>query len=67
MPAGRCEIDYAKEATPTKILVVTMKRGRDQATISTNIGRLISEGYQRDQAAAIAHDVARRSNKGKKK
>jgi hypothetical protein len=44
-----------------------MKRGRDKGTISTNIGRLISEGYQRDQAAAIAHDVARRSNKGKKK
>jgi len=44
-----------------------MKRGRDKGTISTNIGRLIAEGYQRDQAAAIAHDVARRSNKGKKK
>jgi len=46
---------------------VPLKRGKDQATIGRNIGKLISEGYPRDQAAAIAHDHARRSNKGKKK
>jgi hypothetical protein len=46
---------------------VPLKKGRDQKTISSNIGTLIAEGYPRDQAAAIAHDLARKSNKGKKK
>ena len=31
-----------------------LKRGKDQATIGRNSGKLISEGYPRDQAAAIA-------------
>lgn len=44
-----------------------LKKGRDQKTIGHNIGKLVAEGYPRDQAAAIAHDHARRSNKGKKK
>jgi len=45
---------------------VPMKRGRSQTAIARNIGTLISEGYPRDQASAIAHDYAKR-NKGKKK
>jgi hypothetical protein len=44
-----------------------LRKGRGRDTISQNIGKLIGEGYKRDQAAAIAHDYARRSNKGKKK
>ncbi len=43
-----------------------LARGSDRATISRNIGKLISEGYKRDQAAAIAYDNARKSNKRKK-
>ena len=42
-----------------------LKRGSDQKTISQNIGPLISEGYKRDQAAAIAYDKANRSKKRK--
>ena len=42
-----------------------LKRGSDQRTISQNIGTLISEGYKRDQAAAIAYDKANRSKKRK--
>jgi len=44
-----------------------LRKGRGQDTVSKNIGKLIGEGYPRDQAAAIAHDYSRRSNKGKKK
>ena len=44
-----------------------LKRGRSQDVISRNIGRLIGEGYPRDQAAAIAYDYSKGSNKGKKK
>ncbi len=44
-----------------------LKRGKSQNAIAQNIGTLISEGYPRDQAAAIAHDHSKRSNKGKKK
>ena len=43
-----------------------LRRGSDQATIAKNIGKLITEGYPRDQAAAIAYDNARKSNKRKK-
>ena len=44
-----------------------LKRGKSQNAISRNIGTLIGEGYPRDQAAAIAYDYSKRSNKGKKK
>ena len=44
-----------------------LKRGKSQHAIAKNIGTLISEGYPRDQAAAIAYDYAKRSNKGKQK
>ena len=44
-----------------------LKRGKSQHAIAKNIGTLISEGYPRDQAAAIAYDYAKRANKGKKK
>lgn len=43
-----------------------LKRGSSQNAINTNIGRLINEGYPRDQAVAIAHDHAKNSKKGKK-
>jgi len=65
--AGRCEVRRAEEAATTKVLTVPLKRGRSQNVIAQNIGALISEGYPREQAAAIAHDYAKRSNKGKKK
>jgi len=55
-----------KEAA-APVLDHASQKGRDQKTISKNIGTLIAEGYPRDQAAAIAHDHARWSNKGKKK
>jgi len=45
---------------------MTLVRGASQNAINTNIGRLINEGYPRDQAVAIAHDHAKRSKKGKK-
>ena len=44
-----------------------LRKGRDQKTIGHNIGKLIAEGYARDQATAIAYDHSKRSNKGKKK
>ena len=44
-----------------------LRKGRDQKTIGHNIGKLIAEGYPRDQATAIAYDHSKRSNKGKKK
>ena len=43
-----------------------LEKGSDQATISRNIGKLITEGYKRDQAAAIAYDNARKSKKRKR-
>ncbi|HJO84621.1 MAG TPA: hypothetical protein QF671_03505 [Candidatus Thalassarchaeaceae archaeon] len=43
-----------------------LMRGASQNAINTNIGRLINEGYPRDQAVAIAHDHAKRSRKRKK-
>ena len=56
-----------EEATAPKVLTMPLKRGKDQATIGRNIGKLISEGFPRDQASAIAYDYSKRSNKGKKK
>ena len=44
-----------------------LRSGRDQKTIGHNIGKLISEGHPRDQAAAIAYDYSKQSKKGKKK
>lgn len=40
-----------------------LKPGRSQATISTNIGRLVNEGYDPKQAAAIAYSTARGGRK----
>jgi hypothetical protein len=42
-----------------------LKKGSSQNVIGHNIGKLITEGYPRDQAAAIAYDKANRS-KGSK-
>ena len=35
-----------------------LKKGSSQNVIGHNIGKLISEGYPRKQAAAIAYDKA---------
>ena len=35
-----------------------LKSGSSQKTISSNIGELISSGYPKDQAAAIAYNKA---------
>jgi hypothetical protein len=43
-------------------------RGKSKAVIAKNIGTLISEGYAKDQAAAIAYKKAgksRKSSRGK--
>jgi len=45
---------------------MALVRGASRNAINTNIGRLINEGYPRDQAVAIAHDHAKRSRKRKK-
>jgi len=42
-----------------------LKRGSSRATLSHNIGKLIGEGYPKDQAAAIAYSKAGRGKKGK--
>ena len=43
-----------------------LKKGSSQDVIGHNIGKLIGEGYQKDQAAAIAYSKAGRGKKGKK-
>lgn len=43
-----------------------LQSGSDQQTISHNIGKLISEGYPSDQAAAISYDKAGKGRKKKK-
>lgn len=40
-----------------------LKTGKDKKTIGGNIGKLISEGYPKKQAAAIAYDKAGKSKK----
>ena len=63
-----CSADgWEEKAASSEVLTMPLKKGRSQDAISKNIGTLIGEGYKRDQAAAIAHDYSRRSNKGKKK
>jgi len=42
-----------------------LKKGSSRDVIGHNIGKLITEGYPRDQAAAIAYDKANKS-RGKK-
>ena len=43
-----------------------LKSGSDRSTVSHNIGKLISEGYSKDQASANAFSKAGRAKKGKK-
>jgi|TARA_R110000824_G_scaffold342067_1_gene528530 hypothetical protein len=43
-----------------------LRRGASSATVAHNIGKLISEGYPRDQAAAIAYAKVGRRKTGKK-
>lgn len=44
-----------------------LKRGADKATIQANIEKLIAEGYDPKQAAAIAYERAGKARKGKTK
>jgi len=44
-----------------------LKKGRSQNIINRNIKELIASGRDPKQAAAIAHSVARKSKKGKKR
>lgn len=44
-----------------------LKKGSSKETIGTNIGKLIAEGYPRDQAAAISYNKAGKSKKKKDK
>ena len=44
-----------------------LKKGSSQDVIGHNIGKLITEGYPRDQASAIAYDKAKPKSRGKKK
>jgi len=44
-----------------------LKKGSSRDIISKNIRELISSGYPRDQAAAIAYDKAGKSRKKRKK
>jgi len=39
---------------------VPLKKGKSQKTVSDNIRKLMSEGYSREQAIAIALNQARR-------
>ena len=67
-PSLLCGVaDGRQEASPSEVLTMPLRKGKGRDAISRNIGKLIGEGYPRDQAAAIAHDYSRRSNKGKKK
>jgi len=42
-----------------------LRTGTSKKTIGTNIGKLIAEGYPREQAAAIAYDKAGKSRRKK--
>jgi len=46
--------------------IMPLKSGSSNEVVSHNIGKLIAEGYKKEQAAAIAFDKAKRSRKGKK-
>jgi len=41
-----------------------LKSGSSDKVVSHNIGKLVAEGYKKDQAAAIAYEKAKRSRKG---
>jgi hypothetical protein len=42
-----------------------LKKGSSKKTISSNIAELIRSGRKKDQAVAIAYDVAKRKKKKK--
>ena len=43
-----------------------LKQGKSQKIISKNISKLVKEGKPIKQAAAIAYDISRKVQKGKK-
>lgn len=44
-----------------------LTKGKSQAAVSSNIRKLLKEGYPRDQSIAIALNEAGKSKKSKKK
>ena len=67
-PARPCETDNGQQTPETSeapLLAVPLQRGSSRATVSHNIGKLIGEGYPKDQAAAIAYSKAGRGKKNK--
>jgi hypothetical protein len=43
-----------------------IKSGTSKATFEDNLKKLLSEGYPKDQALAIAYNAKKKSQKGKK-